>query len=406
MRRRIGSSASSVIVAVTGTILITLGLSSSLTFIWNPHTGERLDLSLKELEGDIFPCDWSPDGKRILLKQFSRAVPQLYVFDLEQEALLKLEHPPYGDISDACFGPAGVIYAVCEDSTHPAQVMALGDTTGGQLRVLLATAKPPLSSPLLSVTFPSSDGQLIQAWLGVPEGERPFPTILHTHGGPDTVATGGYWDGAQAMLDHGFAFLSVNYRGSVSFGRAFQEQIWGDVGHWEVEDMIAARDFLVDQGIAHPRQIFLEGMSYGGYLTLLALGKYPDLWAGGMAGVAMADCVLNWEDEAETLKAYDVTLFKGTPAEQPELYRRASPITYAEQVQAPILIIQGRNDTRCPPRQIEVYETKMKALRKDIEVHWVRRVGAYEIPAQRGRGREPRTSRTRAYPAGKPKGGQ
>jgi dipeptidyl aminopeptidase/acylaminoacyl peptidase len=126
----------------------------------------------------------------------------------------------------------------------------------------------------------------------------------------------------------------------------------------------------VENSIAHPRQVFTTGWSWGGYLTLLALGKYPDLWAGGMAGATMADCVLNWEDEAETLKAYDVTLFKGTPAEQPELYRRASPITYAEQVQAPILIIQGRNDTRCPPRQVEVYETKLKALRKDIEVHW------------------------------------
>jgi dipeptidyl aminopeptidase/acylaminoacyl peptidase len=172
------------------------------------------------------------------------------------------------------------------------------------------------------------------------------------------------------MLDHGFAFLSVNYRGSVSFGKAFQEQIWGDIGHWEVEDMVAARTWLVDQGIAHPRQIFLKGMSYGGYLTLLALGTYPDLWAGGMAGVAIADCVINWEDEAQTSKAFDATLFKGTPTEQPELYRRASPVTYAEQVQAPILIIQGRNDTRCPSRQIEVYEAKMKALGKDIEVYW------------------------------------
>lgn len=338
--------------------------------IWNPYTGERLDISLDELEGDIYPCDWSADGQRLLLKQFNCAIPQLYVFDLEQSALLKVEHSTYGNISNACFGPAGVIYAICDHSTFPGQIMALENATGGKPRVLLAAAHPPLSYPFHSITFPSSDGQIIQAWLGIPDGEGPFPTILHTHGGPDAVATGGYWDGGQAMLDHGFALLSVNYRGSVSFGRAFQEQIWGDIGHWEVEDMVAARSWLVKQGIAHPRQIFLKGMSYGGYLTLLALGKYPDLWAGGMAGVAIADCVINWEDEAETLKAYDVTLFKGTPAEQPELYRRSSPITYAEQVQAPILITQGRNDTRCPPRQVEVYEAKMKALGKDIEVHW------------------------------------
>lgn len=338
--------------------------------IWNPRTGERRDLPLQELAGDISPCDWSADGTRILLKQFWQAVSRLYVYNLEHNSLLRLEHPAYGDISNPCFGLQGTITAICDDSTRPARILALDDRNGDERSLLLAGATPPLRYPLRSVTFPSSDGQVIQAWLGVPEGDGPFPTILHVHGGPDAVATGGYWDGAQAMLDHGFAFFSVNYRGSLSFGKAFQEQIWGDIGHWEVEDMVAGRSWLVDQGIAHPRQIFLKGMSYGGYLTLLALGIYPDLWAGGMAGVAIADCVINWEDEAQTLKAYDVTLFKGTPTEQPELYRRASPITYAERVQAPILIIQGRNDTRCPPRQIEVYEAKMKASGKDIEVHW------------------------------------
>jgi dipeptidyl aminopeptidase/acylaminoacyl peptidase len=239
-----------------------------------------------------------------------------------------------------------------------------------QVRVVLASAEPPPGHPMRSITFPSSDGQVIQAWLGVPEGAGPFPTIMGTHGGPDAVATGGFWAGVQAWLDHGFAYITVNYRGSTSFGRAFQEKIWGNPGYWEVEDMVAARKWLVENGVAYPKQIFTTGWSWGGYLTLQALSLYPDLWAGGMAGVAVTDCAMSWEDEADTLKAYDVTLFKGTPQEQPEVYRTASPITYAEQVVAPIFIIQGRNDTRCPPRQVEVYEAKMKALGKDIEVHW------------------------------------
>jgi dipeptidyl aminopeptidase/acylaminoacyl peptidase len=65
-----------------------------------------------------------------------------------------------------------------------------------------------------------------------------------------------------------------------------------------------------------------------------------------------------------------VTLFGGTRDEKREAYVAASPITYAGQVQAPVLIIQGRNDTRCPARQVEMYEQKMKALGKRIEVHW------------------------------------
>ncbi|HEY5002424.1 MAG TPA: prolyl oligopeptidase family serine peptidase, partial [Ktedonobacteraceae bacterium] len=342
----------------------------SRPLLWNPYTGKRLDILLEDLEGEIYPCDWSSDGARLLLKQFSRAAPQLYIYNIQDATYRRLDHPAYGYIGGACFGSTGELFVNCIDSIKPGQIVALDQTTGKQLRVLLATPEPPPGRPLRSVSFTSSDGQSIQAWVGVPEGKGPFPTILETHGGPDAVATGGFWPWAQSWLDHGFVYITVNYRGSTSFGRAFQEQIWGDVGHWEVEDMVAARNWLIENAIADPAKIFLTGWSYGGYLTLHALSIYPDLWAGGMAGVAIADCVLAYEDEADTLKAYDVTLFKGTPQEKPELYRRASPIIYAERVKAPVLIIQGRNDTRCPPRQIEVYEEKMKALGKDIEVHW------------------------------------
>jgi dipeptidyl aminopeptidase/acylaminoacyl peptidase len=75
-------------------------------------------------------------------------------------------------------------------------------------------------------------------------------------------------------------------------------------------------------------------------------------------------------DTTDTLKSVRALRFGGTPEEVPERYAVSSPITYANKVEAPILIMQGRNDTRTPPRSIEMYETKMKSLGKDIEVHW------------------------------------
>jgi dipeptidyl aminopeptidase/acylaminoacyl peptidase len=134
--------------------------------------------------------------------------------------------------------------------------------------------------------------------------------------------------------------------------------------------MVAARTWLVGEGLARPDQILLTGRSYGDYLTLLALGKRPDLWAGGMAQVAITDFGLMYEDTSESLRAFDITLFGGTPQEKPAQYRASSPITYAAQVRAPVLLIQGRNDSRCPARQAEAYIDKMRALGKVIEVHW------------------------------------
>jgi dienelactone hydrolase len=342
--------------------------------LWDVRTGDRRDLDLSGLDGDVVPFDWSTDGRRLLLCQIHRAVQRLHVFDVETGRVRALRHPEgtfgFWDEPATYFAPGGEVFAGWQDGTHPSQVIALDGEGGEQHRTVLPAGDVPPGRPWRSVTFSSSDGEVIQAWLAVPEGEPPFPAILETHGGPESVTTDRFSPRAQAWLDSGFCFLTINYRGSTTFGRAFKEQIWGRPGDWEVEDMVAGRQWLVDQGIARPDQVLLTGWSYGGYLTLQALGTRPELWAGGMAGVAVADWVSEFEDENQILRGFDIALFGGSPDEKREQYERSSPITYAAQVRAPVLIIQGRNDTRCPDRQVELYEAKLRALGKPIEVHW------------------------------------
>ena len=343
-------------------------------FIWNPHTNERIDLDFPTLSGEVAPLDWSPNGKRLLLCQFTQAVQQLYLYDLSTQMLTKLNHPggTFGFFASTgtYFGSEDEIFAQWQDASHPSQLIALDGQTGELTRTVLAAGEVPASHSWKSVSFPSSDGQMIQGWLALPDGQGPFPTILYTHGGPESVMTERFLPEGQGWVDHGFAFLTINYRGSTTFGRDFQEQIWGNVGYWEMEDLAAAHHWLVKEGISQADAILLSGWSYGGYNTLMGLGKYPDLWAGGMAGIAISDWAMMYEDSAETLRGYQVALFGGTPQEKPEQYRMSSPITYSEQLKAPVLIIQGRNDTRTPARPIQVYEQKLKELGKPIEVHW------------------------------------
>ena len=337
--------------------------------IWDVTRGTRVDIALDELEGDVLAADWSPDGGRVLLEQLARAVQRLYVYDVRESRLTALRHPN-GTYARAYFAPDGAIHALWEDSTHPPQVIALDGATGEPARTLLPAPDVPRCRPWRSISFPSAGGQQIQGWLAVPEATGPFPTILHIHGGPEAVMTELYAPASQSWIDHGFAFLSINYRGSMTFGRAFLEQIWGNLGRWEVEDMVAAREWLVKEGIADASRVFVTGWSYGGYLTLQALGTRPTLWAGGMAGIAVADWAIAHEDTTDTLRGIRAARFGGTPQEQPERYAASSPITYAKDVQAPVLIIQGRNDTRTPRRSVDAYEATMKALGKSIEVHW------------------------------------
>ncbi|MBI5354774.1 MAG: S9 family peptidase [Chloroflexi bacterium] len=338
-------------------------------FIWNPVTGERVHLQLDEIPGSFLAQAWSADAEQILLCQIYQAQYQLYRYEVAAHKVTRLEHP-LGVYTEGYFAGDHEIWTTWEDPAHPSSLIALDEKTGEFKRTLLKAGDTPDGKPFRSISLVSENGDAIQGWLAVPDGEGPFPTILHTHGGPTAVMSTYFFPGAQCWLDHGFAVFTVNYHGSVTFGKSFEKSIWGNLGDLEVQDMAASYKWLVENKIARPDEVLLTGGSYGGYLTLLAIGRYPELWAGGMAEVAIADWKTMYEDEAESLRGYQRALFGGAPDEVPEATRKSSPITYAEQIKAPLMVIQGENDTRCPARQMKGYEEKLKSLGKQIEVHW------------------------------------
>src|SRR5262245_12990731 len=335
-------------------------------FLWHPRTAERTQLALAALEGDVEPLDWSEDGQQILLCQSWQAVQNLYLYDLESTALRPL-HIPGGSLGyhdalgqKAYFGMGDEVFAEWTDASHPSQGIALARTTGAYTRTVLPSGEVPAGHPWRSVRFPSSDGQMVQGWLAVPDGDGPFPAIIEMHGGIATLQRERFVPAAQAWLDAGFAFLSVNFRGSSTFGRTFERKVWGDLGHWELEDVVAGRTFLIEQGIATASEVFLAGASVGGYRVLLGIGKYPELWAGGMAEAPVVGLETLYETAGGAMRSVQMSFLGGTPEEQPERYKASSALTYVEQVRAPVLILSGRNDYRSPAGPIELYEQKIK----------------------------------------------
>jgi dipeptidyl aminopeptidase/acylaminoacyl peptidase len=333
--------------------------------LWDLGTGHRRDLDLA-VEGDVEILDLSDDGRWLLLGVSDRAVESLWRFDLETDAGERIETGGGSVLDGAAFGSDGVV-VLRDRATEPPSVLSLGPDGA---RAILTDPDAPAAYAWRSVSFPSSDGTSVQAWVVTPDVDGPFSTILHVHGGPEAVTTEGYAPSIASWVDHGYAVASLNYRGSITFGRKYQQAIWGDLGHWEIEDLAATASWLVEEGIAQPRGIVLTGGSYGGYLTLLGLGRRPDLWAGGVAYVAVADWVRMYEESAGTLRAYEEQIFEGPPDAKPDVYRRASPITYVGDLDAPLLVFQGSNDSRCPPGQFRAYEAAARAAGKSIEVEW------------------------------------
>lgn len=340
--------------------------------IWDISTGERIPLQVDEVPGSIFPHAWSNDSKQILLCQIHQAQYQLYRYDVGIHTVTKLEHPvgTVGVFTGAYFAGQNEIWVTWQDAANPSCLVALDSKTGAQTRIILGAGSVPQGKPFRSITLVSENGDTIQGWLAVPDGAGPFPTILDTHGGPTWVMSSLFDPGAQCWVDHGYAYFTLNYHGSTTFGKEFEKSIWGNLGDLEVQDMAAACKWLTENNIARPDAILLTGISYGGYLTLQAIGRRPELWAGGMAVIAIADWKLSYEDESDAMRGIQRAYFGGAPDEVPDAIRKSSPITYAEQVRAPLLVIQGENDTSCPARQMKVYEEKLRSLGKQIEVHW------------------------------------
>ncbi|HEY3684905.1 MAG TPA: prolyl oligopeptidase family serine peptidase [Streptosporangiaceae bacterium] len=330
--------------------------------IWNPRTGEAQEIAI-DLPGEVI-ADWYPDGTALLIAQDHHARTGLYRYELATGALDPIE-TPRGVISGAAVRPDDSVEYVWSSSAEPPVVRS---TTGALVLEPPGPAAPP-SVPVAD-TWVEGPGGAIHALVSTPlGGSAPYPTVFVVHGGPTAQDDDSFSAQAAMWVDQGFAVVRVNYRGSTGYGSAWRDALEARVGLTELADILAVRDWAVTSGLADPERIVLNGWSWGGFLTLLGIGHAPDAWTLGIAGVPVADYVAAYEDEMEQLQAFDRSLFGGAPDDVPDRYRESSPITYVERVRAPVLILAGENDPRCPIRQIENYLAALRALGREHEFY-------------------------------------
>jgi dipeptidyl aminopeptidase/acylaminoacyl peptidase len=335
--------------------------------IWDVAADTETVLDI-DLPGEI-SASWYPDGTGLLVTHTYRSRNTLHRLDLAGGELSTVDSAP-GTIGSAAARDDGTVEYAWSSAASPPKIRSVG--VDGVDKVLLTPPGPaaPPAPPVTDV-FVDGPGGRVHALVARPDDapDGPLPTVFSIHGGPHAADEDRFSAYRAVWLDVGFAVVEVNYRGSTGYGSAWRDAIEGRPGLTELEDIAAVHDWAVRDGLTDPAKVVVEGASWGGYLTLLALGTQPERWTAGVAVVPVADYVVAFADEMEPLRDFDRALFGGSPDDLPDLYRECSPITYVDQVRAPVLVVAGENDPRCPIQQIDNYLDRLQARGAEHSVY-------------------------------------
>jgi dipeptidyl aminopeptidase/acylaminoacyl peptidase len=317
----------------------------------------------------------SPEGRSMVVQTSEDGRQTLELVDLASLA----EHPlamPQGvndTIGTQPFTPDSRRLLVSHSGAEsPSEIQAFDVATGRTTpltHLAMASLAPEHLPKSRIVTYRSFDGTLVSAVVTMPfnlKRDGNNPAVVIPHGGPTGQTNDGFSRTATALASRGYVVIQPNPRGSTGYGLAFQKANFQDLGGGDLKDELAAKQFLVDSGYVDARRVGITGGSYGGFMTLMAIGRAPDAFAAAVEEFGIIDWRTMWQHEDALLQAYQKTLL-GTPDEAPKVYDASSPLTYIGQVKAPLLVIQGENDIRVPVGQARQVAEALKARGNVVE---------------------------------------
>jgi len=202
-------------------------------------------------------------------------------------------------------------------------------------------------------SFVSYDGMRVSARLYLPSEKLgykgPRPLVLYVHGGPQSQERPDFAWFSMPLIQYlslnGFAVLVPNVRGSTGYGLSYTKQVDRDWGGRDLEDHVHALKILAEDPRVDVKRAGVVGRSYGGYMTLMLAGRKPDLWSAAVDMFGPFDLLTFQERMPETWKPY-FKIALGEVVEDREFLVERSPKTHIEQIQCPLLVIQGKNDPR------------------------------------------------------------
>jgi dipeptidyl aminopeptidase/acylaminoacyl peptidase len=305
---------------------------SSEIFAHNLVTGRNQTLPLPKGLNDIAGANtpFAPGGTRLLYGHEGAGEPgDLWVYDFTTQKSFQVTHSLVGGVRS-------------EDMVQP-----------------------------FLVHYPSKDGKWqISAFFYVPfnaERNGKNAAVVFAHGGPANQVQNSFNRRVQYLVNQGFFVILPNFRGSSGYGKEFEDANRFDMGGGDLDDVISAADWIVKTGYIDPKKIAIMGGSYGGYLTLMAAAKAPDRWAAAAPFIPFVNWFTVLEHTEPNIRDHFIAVM-GDPMKDKDRLRDRSPIYFVDKIQAPLLLLAGGNDPRCPPTEAEQVTQAIKKRGGSVEL--------------------------------------
>jgi len=319
-------------------------------------TGKRTEVL--RADWDVAGAGFSRDGRFLEVSINRDAATEVRLFEEPGMRPVKLPELPDADITGLTFSRDGKRLAFYADSSRSPRnlyVIDVADLAHGAPRQLTRALSPAIDPaalvPARVVRFKSYDGLEVPGLLYQPKvasSEHPVPALVWVHGGPGGQSRIGYSALIQFLVNHGYAVYAVNNRGSSGYGKTFYHLADRKHGNADLGDCVASKGMLAATGWVAPGRIGIIGGSYGGYMVLAALAFRPHEFAAGVDLFGVS----NWVRTLASIPPYWASerkaLYKliGDPQADADYLRKISPLFHADQIERPLLVLQGENDPR------------------------------------------------------------
>lgn len=362
-----------------GTLLVTSNEKGGYQNVAMLDVKSRKLRWVTDVQWEASAGDFSPDSKSFTYTINRDGRTDVYLADRATGRSTTVAMPEglnYFSGNPTAFSPSGDrLIAAHQSSTEPSDLWVYDLKNRRPTQLTYSTIASLRATPVPRsqiVHYKSFDGKTISALLWVPynlKRDGSSPALVLPHGGPTGQTVDFWWPDVAALVSRGYICIAPNVRGSTGYGMEFQKANYQDLGGGDLQDEVFAARFLVGTGFVDAKKVGITGGSYGGFMTLMASGKTPDVWAAAVELYGIIDWYTMLKHSDPLLQEYIKSLL-GDPEKNRGVYEATSPIKYIHAVRAPLLVLQGENDPRVPKEEAQQVVDSLKKDGKVVDVHY------------------------------------